>query len=34
MALRSASQGILSDDKADPRNELIGLLQKAYWMEI
>ena len=34
MALRSASQGILSDDKADQRNELIGLLLKAYWMEV
>ena len=34
MAVRSASQGILSDDKASQRNELIGLLQKAYWMEI
>ena len=34
MAVRSASQGILSDDKASKRNELIGLLQKAYWMEI
>jgi bacterioferritin len=27
-------QGILSDDMADEREELIGLLQKAYWMEI
>ena len=34
MAVRSASQGILSDDKADQRNELIGMLRKAYWMEI
>jgi bacterioferritin len=34
MAVRSASQGILSDDKAPQRNELLGLLQKAYWMEI
>ena len=34
MAVRSASQGILSDDKADQRNELIGMLKKAYWMEI
>ena len=31
---RSASHGILSDDKAAQREELIGLLQKAYWMEI
>jgi bacterioferritin len=34
VALRSASQGILSDDKAGQRNELIELLKKAYWMEI
>jgi bacterioferritin len=34
VALRSASQGILSDDKAAQRNELIELLKKAYWMEI
>jgi bacterioferritin len=34
MALRSASQGILSDDKTDQRNELVELLKKAYWMEI
>jgi bacterioferritin len=34
MAVRSASQGILSDEKASQRNELIGLLQKAYWMEV
>ena len=34
MTLRSASEGILSDDKSAQREELIGLLQKAYWMEI
>jgi bacterioferritin len=34
MAVRNASEGILSDDKAAKREELIGLLQKAYWMEI
>jgi bacterioferritin len=34
MAVRSASEGILSDDKAAKREELIGLLHKAYWMEI
>jgi bacterioferritin len=34
MAVRSASEGILSDDKSAKREELIGLLQKAYWMEI
>jgi len=32
--VRSSSEGILSDDKAQQREELIGLLQKAYWMEI
>ena len=34
MAVRNASEGILSDDKADQREELIELLKKAYWMEI
>jgi bacterioferritin len=34
MALRSASEGILSDAKADQRAELVELLKKAYWMEI
>ena len=34
MAVRSASEGILSDDNAPKREELIGLLQRAYWMEI
>ncbi len=34
MATRSAQQGILSDDKSSKRNELIGKLAKAYWMEI
>jgi bacterioferritin len=34
MALRSASEGILSDDNAAKREELIELLKKAYWMEI
>jgi bacterioferritin len=33
-SVRSSSEGILSDDKASQREELIGLLQKAYWMEI
>jgi bacterioferritin len=28
------SQGILSEDKRDAREELIGLLAKAYWMEL
>ena len=34
MSTRSASEGILSDAKRDHREELIGLLQRAYWMEI
>jgi bacterioferritin len=34
MAVRNASEGILSDDKAPQREELIELLKKAYWMEI
>jgi len=34
MAVRSASEGILSDDNAAKREELIELLKKAYWMEL
>jgi bacterioferritin len=34
MAVRNASEGILSDEKSDKREELIELLQRAYWMEI
>jgi bacterioferritin len=34
MAVRSASEGILSDDNAAKREELIEMLRKAYWMEI
>jgi bacterioferritin len=34
MTTRSSREGILSDDKKDKRDELIGLLAKAYWMEI
>ena len=33
-SVRNSSEGILSDDKSTQREELIGLLQKAYWMEI
>ena len=33
-SVRPSSEGILSDDKAAQREELIGLLQKPYWMEI
>jgi bacterioferritin len=34
MAVRPASEGILSDDKAQQRDEVIELLKQAYWMEI
>jgi bacterioferritin len=34
MAVRPSSQGILADDQADKRDEIIELLKKAYWMEI
>ncbi len=34
MATRASSTGILSEDKAAEREELLGLLKKAYWMEI
>ena len=34
MAVRSASEGILSDDNAGKRDELIELLKRSYWMEI
>jgi bacterioferritin len=31
---RNSSQGILSDDRAAEREEIISLLTKAYWMEL
>jgi bacterioferritin len=34
MPTTSPKQGILSPERAAEREELIGLLQKAYWMEI
>jgi len=34
MTIRSASEGILSDDNAAKREELTELLKQAYWMEI
>jgi len=34
MAVRSSSEGILSDENAAKRGELIELLKRAYWMEI
>ena len=34
MTTRTSSQGILSDENREKREEVIGLLTKAYWMEI
>jgi bacterioferritin len=34
MATRNATTGILTEDKAAQRDELIEMLKKAYWMEI
>jgi bacterioferritin len=34
MAVRTSSQGILSDENREKREEVIELLTKAYWMEI
>ena len=34
MATRTAGTGILSDENAPKREEIIGFLTKAYWMEI
>jgi len=34
MAVRSSSQGILSDENSEKREEIINLLKKAYWMEL
>jgi bacterioferritin len=31
---RNSSQGILADDRSEPREEIIALLTKAYWMEL
>jgi bacterioferritin len=31
---RNAAQGILADENSAKREEIIGLLKKAYWMEI
>src|ERR687885_1748494 len=32
--IRSSSEGILSDEKTEQREQLVELLKKAYWMEI
>jgi bacterioferritin len=34
MTVRSSSQGILSDENTQRRQEIIDLLKKAYWMEL
>ena len=34
MPVRSSSEGILADDRAEQRNELIEMLKKAYFMEL
>jgi bacterioferritin len=34
MATRNSTTGILSDDKAEEREQIIEMLKKAYWMEI
>jgi hypothetical protein len=34
MAVRTATQGILSEELREKRMELVELLTKAYWMEI
>ena len=32
--VRGSSQGILADENRERREEIIGLLKKAYWMEV
>src|SRR5687767_7266423 len=34
MPPRSSSEGILADDRAQQREEIIALMTQAYWMEI
>ena len=34
MSTRAATHGILSQENADKREEIVGLLSRAYWMEI
>jgi bacterioferritin len=34
MTTRTASQGILADDRREDRERVVALLTKAYWMEI
>src|ERR671931_1908194 len=34
MATRNAAEGILADSQTEARERIIGMLKKAYWMEI
>jgi bacterioferritin len=34
MTVRNASEGILSDERAEKRAELVEMLKQAYWMEL
>jgi bacterioferritin len=34
MPVRTSSQGILSDESTEKRDEILALLRKAYWMEL
>ena len=34
MGVRSSSRGILAEDNADAREEIVAMLSKAYWMEV
>ncbi len=34
MTTRNASQGILADEQTEEREHIVGLLTKAYWMEM
>jgi bacterioferritin len=34
MTTRNSSQGILSDDRAEAREQIVEMLKKAYWMEL
>ena len=34
MEVRRSSRGILSDEQSEARTEIVGMLSKAYWMEI
>jgi bacterioferritin len=33
-ATRAATEGILADDRREKRQEIVAMLEKAYWMEI